>query len=134
MGKLSITKETGTVPTQILWDSKNFVAVSAIVANTGITAGADGKKIIYAGSPISGDLSARTTAMKRTVTDTDTPANDTTATCIGVLAHNIDVTAGNENAAIIVDGFIDLDKLGTTTAALITAGVRATLRRVTFLK
>lgn len=124
-----ITKKTAVAPNQILMFTDPQVGVSIIVNNTGISAGDDGKKIIKAGTPVSGDLTARGTAF----TKASTTAGVSNA--VGVLLHDVDVTAGNNNGTLLLFGFVDLNKLDTTTAALITTEVKTALKGgVTFLK
>lgn len=124
-----ITKKTAVAPNQILMFTDLQVGVSIIVNNTGISAGDDGKKIIKAGTPVSGDLTARDTAFTKAST------TEGVSNAVGVLLHDVDVTAGNNNATLLIFGFVDLNKLDTTTAALITADVKTALKGgVTFLK
>lgn len=66
-----------------------------------------------------------------------TPAVEGTAVsnAVGILQHDVDVTAGNNNGSLILRGEIDLNKVDTTTAALITAEVKtALIGRLLFLK
>lgn len=54
---------------------------------------------------------------------------------VGVLMHDVDVTLGDANGTMIIFGFIDLNKLASATAALITDAVKTALKgKVTFLK
>lgn len=124
-----ITKKTAVAPNQILMFTDPQVGVSIIVDNTGISAGDDGKKIIKAGTPVSGDLTARGTAFTKAST------TEGVSNAVGVLLHDVDVTAGNNNGTLLLFGFVDLNKLDTTTAALITTEVKTALKGgVTFLK
>lgn len=60
-----------TTPKTILFANEPKLAVSCVVGNAGLSAGADGKKILKAGTPLYGDLAARTSAfVKSTITDT----------------------------------------------------------------
>lgn len=122
-------KKTSAVSTnQILFATTPQMSVGVVVANTGITAGADGKKIIKAGTPISGDLTARTTPFTKASTSASTSAT-------AILLHDVDVTSGNANATALVFGFVDLNKLDTATAGLITSEVKTALKgNVTFIK
>ena len=123
-------KKTSAVSTnQILFATTPQMSVGVVVANTGITAGADGKKIIKAGTPIHGDLTARTTPFTKETTSTGT------SNATAILLHDVDVTSGNANATALVFGFVDLNKLDTTTAGLITSEVKTALKgNVTFIK
>ena len=121
---MAITKETYGTDKNILIAPENALTFSCMVANTGITADSNGKKILKAGSPLAGDLQDRDTAF--TLGDkTDS---------VGVLLHDVDVTAGTENATIVVAGSVDLLKLDEATAALITDDVVAKLANIVFVK
>lgn len=118
----------------ILVDEKNSTAVSCKVANTGISADSDGKKIAKAGTPLAGDLTARNTAFvvaTQTEASGDIPANNN-ATC--VLLHDVDVTDGTKNAQAIIFGTIDLSKLETDVQSKITAEAKAALKMIQFIK
>lgn len=124
-----IKKETAVAVNQILAFVEPQVSVGVVVNNTGITADADGKKIIKAGTPMYGDLTARTTAFTKATT------TEGVSNAVGVLLHDVDVTAGNNNATLLIFGFVNLDRLDSTTAALITAAVKTALNaKVTFIK
>lgn len=129
LNKTGITKTTAVGPNQILMFTDPQVGVSIMVDNTGISAGDDGKKIIKAGTPVTGDLTARGTAFTKAST------TEGVSNAVGVLLHDVDVTAGDANATLLLFGFVDLNKLDTATAALITTAVKTALKGgVTFLK
>lgn len=117
-----------TTPKSILWAPETAVAVPCVVDNTGVSAGSDGKKMLMAGTPLSGDLTARNTAFKKAAT------SGTASNAVGLLLHTVDVTNGKQNATVLVSGLVDLNKLDSATAALITAEVKAALPRITFVK
>jgi hypothetical protein len=71
MNQSGIRTVTGYTPNSILFDVKNQSAVSVILANTGLSADADGKKILRAGTPITGTLTNRSVAFTKAAT-TDT--------------------------------------------------------------
>lgn len=127
LNQSGVTTVNATTPKSILWAPETAVAVPCVVDNTGITAGSDGKKMLMAGTPLSGDLTARNTAFKKATTS-DTPA------AVGLILHTVDVTSGKQNATVLVSGLVDLNKLDSATAALITAEVKAALPRITFVK
>lgn len=129
LNKTGITKTTAVASNQILMFTEPQVGVSIMVDNTGISAGDDGKKIIKAGTPVTGDLTARGTAFTKAST------TEGVSNAVGVLLHDVDVTAGDANATLLLFGFVDLNKLDTATAALITTAVKTALKGgVTFLK
>lgn len=97
----------------ILVDPLNSTAVSIVVANTGVTADSEGKKIIKAGTPVYGSLRARNTAFAISGESGAKPA--------GVILHDVDVTAGNANSQVVIFGTIDVSKVDTTTATALIA-------------
>lgn len=114
---------------QILFNTDPQVSVGIQVSDTGISAGDDGKKIVKAGTPMAGDLTARGTAFTKAST------TEGVSNAIGILLHDVDVTAGAENGTLLIFGFVDLNKLTTATASLIDAATKAALKGgVTFLK
>lgn len=67
-----ISTESGATRKTILVDELNSTAFSCMVANTGVDADADGKKIVKAGTPIAGSLEARGTAYTKATTSSGT--------------------------------------------------------------
>lgn len=108
------SKSYGTRKT-ILVDEFNSTALSCMVANTGVTANADGKKMVLAGTPIYGDKLARNTAFTVSAAkEGDKP--------IGVILHDVDVTNGTANSQFVIFGFIDITKVdASVVSALKTA-------------
>lgn len=54
---------------------------------------------------------------------------------VGVVLHDVDVTAGAENATVLIFGFVDVNKLDTAVKNMIDSAVKAALNaKVTFLK
>lgn len=104
------------------------------IANTGVNAGSDGRKILKAGTPISGDLTARGTAFKK-ATETPGGGSSTASTdAVGLLLHDVDVTNGTENGTILVSGAVDIAKIDATTAALYTTATKSKLNKIIFMK
>lgn len=118
-----IHKTVGAAPVQILFNVEHQVSVGILCANTGVAADTNGKKILKAGTPMAGSLTARGTAY--------TKANDNTA--VGILLHDVDVTNGNANGTLLIFGFVNTSRIDSTTAALITAGVKTALPMIKFL-
>lgn len=121
-------------PKQIMLADSQMVSFGVIIGNEGATADSNGKKILKAGTPITGDIEARNTAFKKATSTTSGEPEVTTSNAVGILLHDVDVTAGNENGTIVLFGFVDLDKLDAETFKLITADVKTALSgKVTFL-
>lgn len=124
-----IKTETAVNVTQILFCTDPQVSVGVQVTNTGISADSNGKKILKAGTPLYGSLEARGTAFVKATTSSGT------SNAVGILLHEVDVTAGAQNATMLIFGFVDLNKLATATAELIDSAVKTALKgNVTFLK
>ena len=94
----------------VLLNPDNAFSISIQVANTGVSANADGKKIIPAGTPVGGATNVLETR-NTVLAVTNTAGNGATAQ--GVLRHDVDVTNGNANATLVVRGEIDLSKCPT---------------------
>lgn len=127
LNRSGIIKETAVAPSQILFNVQNQMSVGVIVDEAVGTAGEDGKKIVKAGTPLNGDLTARDTAF--------VAAKDTSNPAVGVLLHDVDVTDGDANGTLLIWGFVNLNRMDSTTAGLITATRKTELAgRVWFLK
>lgn len=110
-----ITTSTGAVMTQILADVDNQFSVGCIVSKD-IGVDESGKKIAKAGSPIVIDLSNLQTAATAGTTGESATAN-------AILLHDVDVTAGNANGTALLAGVVNINRVDSTTAAKLTAGV-----------
>lgn len=127
LNRSGIIKETAVAPSQILFNVQNQMSVGVIVDEAVGTAGEDGRKIVKAGTPLNGDLTARGTAF--------VAAEDTSNPAVGVLLHDVDVTDGDANGTLLIWGFVNLNRMDSTTAGLITANRKTELTgRVWFLK
>ena len=128
LNQSGITKTSGIVPNQILFNVQNQVSVGIKLSKTSDAAQTiNGRKIVKAGTPLNGDLKARGTAFVKAV-DTSNPA-------VGVLLHDVDVTDAAANGTLLIWGFVNLDRVDSTTAALITEEREEELAgRVFFLK
>lgn len=126
LNQTGITTTVGSAPVQILFNVQNQMSVGVKIAQN--FAGAvteNGRKIVKAGTPLTGDLTVRSTNF--------TAAGNSDA--VGVLLHDVDVTDADANCSLLIWGFVNLDRIDTTTAAKITAGVKTALAgKVWFLK
>lgn len=128
LNQSGIKKTTGAAPVQILFNVQNQMSVGIKLAKnfTGAVT-ENGRKIVKAGTPLNGDLTARGTAF--------VAAADTTAPAVGILLHDVDVTDADANATLLIWGFVNLSRVDATTAALITATRKTELAgKVWFLK
>jgi hypothetical protein len=128
LNQSGIKKTTGAAPVQILFNVQNQMSVGIKLAKnfTGAVT-ENGRKIVKAGTPLNGDLTARGTAF--------VAAADTTAPAVGILLHDVDVTDADANATLLIWGFVNLSRVDSTTVALITATRKTELAgKVWFLK
>lgn len=127
-----ITKTTyGNRKTILIGQDSYNISLPCIIGNTGLTA-VDGKKILKAGTPLYGDITARDTAfVKATTSGSD---GNKTSNATAILLHDVDVTDGNANGTIVLAGCIDLLKLDAATQALIDAETKKALSNIIFVK
>lgn len=119
-----IVKETFNAPEKhiLIANDSYMVTLPAIIKATGVVAGDDGKKIVKAGTPIYGDIEKRDTGF--------TISGETAA---GVVMHDVDVTAGDENGTIVIAGCVDLLKLEDDVKTAV-ASAKANLPRIIFVE
>ena len=128
LNKTGITKVVGAAPVQILFNVQNQFSVGIKVDDANYVT-ENGRKIVKAGTPLTGNLEARGTAFVKATTSSGS------SNAVGILLHDVDVTEGDTNGTLLIWGFVDLNKLDTATAALITTEVKTALKGgVTFLK
>lgn len=110
---------------QILFAVEHQVSMGIVVDQTvGVAEGT--KKIAKAGTPITGNLDARETAFTAATTSTGSDA-------VGILLHDVDVTVGDNNGAILLFGFVNTNRIDETTKAKITADVKKALPMIKFV-
>ena len=128
LNQSGITKTTGAAPVQILFNVQNQMSVGIKLAkNFARAVTENGRKIVKAGTPLNGDLTTRGTAF--------VAAKDTSNPAVGILLHDVDVTDADANATLLIWGFVNLSRVDSTTAALITETRKTELAgRVWFLK
>lgn len=128
LNNTGIKKETYGSGNQILFAVEHQVSMGIVVDETvGVEEGT--KKIAKAGTPITGNLDARETAFTAAVTSGETTK---TSNAVGVLLHDVDVTDGDNNGAILLFGFVNTNRIDSTTKAKITAEVKAALPMIKF--
>lgn len=121
LNKTGIVKTTGAAPVQILFNIQNQMSVGIKLAKN--FAGAvteNGRKIVKAGTPLSGDLTVRGTAFVAAADDSTGSAGDAKP-AVGILLHDVDVTDADANASLLIWGFVNLSRVDSTTATKITA-------------
>lgn len=106
----SITEKEFGNDKQILIAPELAFTIGALVGNSGVNADSEGKKIIKAGTPVGGSTSVLTN--RQTVLTVG-------GTAQGVVLHDVDVTAGDTNATVVLEGTIDALKLDSATVTAI---------------
>lgn len=108
--------------TNILKFPDHYVNVAVTVSDAGIVANADGKKIVLAGTLLGGGV----------VADESKDAVLATVDVVaeGVLFNDTDVTSGPAKGALLIHGFIALDKIPKAP----TAEEVAALKQITFIQ
>lgn len=86
---------------EILKYQDHYVGTAVMVSDTGVTANTDGKKIVQAGTLVSGTATGAVKA-------------DNSGTTEGVLLSDVDVTYGEAPGTMIIHGFIDAKKIPVT--------------------
>lgn len=122
-----IVKETYGAPEKhiLIANDSYMVTLPAIIKATGVSAGADGRKVVKAGTPVYGDIEKRDTGF--------TIAGAQGAKPVAVVMHDVDVTAGDENGTIVIAGCVDLLKLDASVRTAV-ASVKANLPRIIFVE
>lgn len=122
LNRTGIKTETYNNINQILFAVQHQVSVGVLVDDTDVIADASGKKIIKAGTPVTGDLEKRELPFSKSATNVQ-----------GVLLHDVDVTVGEENGTLLLFGFVNLNRLDEETRALITSDVKEQLNMIKFI-
>lgn len=122
-----ITKTSYLNKNQILFAVEHQVSMSIVVdGSAGTEDVATKRKIVKAGTPLTGSLDARTTAFTKATTSSGSNA-------VGILLHDVDVTAGENNGTLLIFGFVNTNRIDSTTKALITADVKTALPMIKFV-
>lgn len=129
LNKSGIRKTDYVSENQILFCKEGYVGVGVVVDTTaGTEDGETGRTIVKAGTPLTGDLTARATAFTKASTGAS-------SNVVGVLYRDLDVTDGDANATLMIAGYVNIDRLDSTVQAMITNDVKTALKgNITFLK
>lgn len=115
---------SGATRKTILFDEKNSTAVSCIIDNTAVEANKNGRKIVKAGTPLTGDLKDRAVAFTTTADASNV---------VGIAMHDVDVTAGSANGAVLIFGTVDYSKLDNSVQTALTAEIEKALKMIQFI-
>lgn len=121
---MKFTETTYTNKKEILKFVDHYVALPITVSDAGVSA-VDGKKIVKAGTILGGGILADDSVLAVKATTTTGTSN-----ADGVLLNDVDVTYGPAPGALIIHGFIALNKV----PAAPTPEEKAALKQITFIE
>ena len=128
LNQTGVRKETYGNTNQILFAVEHQVSMGVVVSKAlGVAEGT--KKVVKAGTPLTGNLDARTTAFTAASAGGSTEASD----AVGVLLHDVDVTTGDANGTLLLFGFVNTNRVDATTKAKLTDTVKAAMPMIKFV-
>lgn len=128
LNQTGVRKETYGNTNQILFAVEHQVSMGVVVSKKlGVAEGT--KKVVKAGTPLTGNLDARTTAFTAASAGSSTEASD----AVGVLLHDVDVTTGDANGTLLLFGFVNTNRIDATTKAKLTDIVKKAMPMIKFV-
>lgn len=128
LNQTGVRKETYGNTNQILFAVEHQVSMGVVVnGELGVVEGT--KKVVKAGTPLTGSLDARTTAFTEATTDITTAVSN----AVGVLLHDVDVTTGDANGTLLLFGFVNTNRIDAITKEKLTASVKAAMPMIKFV-
>lgn len=128
LNQTGVRKETYGNTNQILFAVEHQVSMGVVVSKElGVAEGT--KKVVKAGTPLTGNLDARTTAFTAATAGSSTEASD----AVGVLLHDVDVTTGDANGTLLLFGFVNTNRIDSTTKAKLTDTVKKAMPMIKFV-
>ena len=128
LNQTGVRKETYGNTNQILFAVEHQVSMGVVVSKAlGVAEGT--KKVVKAGTPLTGNLDARTTAFTAASAGSSTEASN----AVGVLLHDVDVTTGDANGTLLLFGFVNTNRIDATTKAKLTDTVKAAMPMIKFV-
>lgn len=128
LNQTGVRKETYGNTNQILFAVEHQVSMGVVVSKAlGVAEGT--KKVVKAGTPLTGNLDARTTAFTAATAGSSTEESN----AVGVLLHDVDVTTGDANGTLLLFGFVNTNRVDATTKAKLTDIVKAAMPMIKFV-
>lgn len=128
LNQTGVRKEIYGNTNQILFAVEHQVSMGVVVSKAlGVAEGT--KKVVKAGTPLTGNLDARTTAFTAATAGSSTEASN----AVGVLLHDVDVTTGDANGTLLLFGFVNTNRIDATTKAKLTDIVKAAMPMIKFV-
>lgn len=136
LNQTGVRKETYGNTNQILFAVEHQVSMGVVVSKElGVAEGT--KKVVKAGTPLTGNLDARTTAFTAATAGSSTEATDGSSTeasdAVGVLLHDVDVTTGDANGMLLLFGFVNTNRIDAATKAKLTDTVKKAMPMIKFI-
>lgn len=128
LNQTGVRKETYGNTNQILFAVEHQVSMGVVV-NKALGVAEGTKKVVKAGTPLTGNLDARTTAFTAATAGSSTEASN----AVGVLLHDVDVTTGDANGTLLLFGFVNTNRIDATTKAKLTDTVKAAMPMIKFV-
>lgn len=128
LNQTGVRKETYGNTNQILFAVEHQVSMGVVV-NKALGVAEGTKKVVKAGTPLTGNLDARTTAFTAATAGSSTEASD----AVGVLLHDVDVTTGDANGTLLLFGFVNTNRIDATTKAKLTDTVKKAMPMIKFV-
>lgn len=128
LNQTGVRKETYGNTNQILFAVEHQVSMGVVVSkDLGVADGT--KKVVKAGTPLTVDLDARTTAFTAATEGDSSEASN----AVGVLLHDVDVTTGNANGTLLLFGFVNTNRIDEKTKEKLTKAVKAAMPMIKFV-
>lgn len=128
LNQTGVRKETYGDTNQILFAVEHQVSMGVVVSKElGVAEGT--KKVVKAGTPLTGNLDERTAAFTAVTAGSPTEASD----AVGVLLHDVDVTTGDANGTLLLFGFVNTNRIDATTKAKLTDTVKKAMPMIKFV-
>lgn len=128
LNQTGVRKETYGNTNQILFAVEHQVSMGVVVSKAlGVAEGT--KKVVKAGTPLTGNLDARTTAFTAATAGSSTEASN----AVGVLLHDVDVTTGDANGTLLLFGFVNTNRIDAKTKEKLTDIVKAAMPMIKFV-
>lgn len=128
LNQTGVRKETYGNTNQILFAVEHQVSIGVVVSKElGVADGT--KKVVKAGTPLTGNLDARTTAFTAASAGSSSEASN----AVGVLLHDVDVTTGDANGTLLLSGFVNTNRIDATTKSKLTNIVKAAMPMIKFV-
>lgn len=128
LNQTGVRKETYGNTNQILFAVEHQVSIGVVVSKAlGVAEGT--KKVVKAGTPLTGNLDSRTTAFTAATAGSSSEASN----AVGVLLHDVDVTTGDANGTLLLFGFVNTNRIDATTKAKLTKIVKAAMPMIKFV-